>query len=83
MGFFSGFRSWNRKTFESSKNQARRVFLSYYHGDDPEYEPEELKEAGKLKNSKKIDIQLDIIWWKLGGYVRKPTDKNDVLCPRL
>ena len=30
--------------------------------DDPEYEPEELKEAGKLKNSKKIDIQLDIIW---------------------
>jgi len=81
MGFFSGFRTWNRKTFEDSKNQARRVFLSYYHGQDPEYVPEELKNAGKNTNRKKIDIELDIAWWRFGGLVRKPTDKNGVLCP--
>ena len=81
MGFFSGFRTWNRKTFEDSKNQARRVFLSYYHGQDPEYVPEELKSAGKNTNRKKIDIELDIAWWRIGGRVRKPTDKNGVLCP--
>ena len=81
MGFFSGFRTWNRKTFEDSKNQARRVFLSYYHGQDPEYVPEELESAGKNTNRKKIDIELDIAWWRFGGLVRKPTDKNGVLCP--
>ena len=81
MGFFSGFRTWNRKTFEDSKNQARRVFLSYYHGQDLEWKPEELDSAGKMKNRKKIDIQLDIKWWKLSREVRKPTDKNDELCP--
>ena len=81
MGFFSGFRTWNRKTFEDSKNQARRVFFSYYHGQDPEYVPEELESAGKNTNRKKIDIELDIAWWRFGGLVRKPTDKNGVLCP--
>ena len=81
MGFFSGFRTWNRKTFEDSKNQARRVFLSYYHGQDPEYVPEEIESAGKNTNRKKIDVELDIAWWRIGGRVRKPTDKNGVLCP--
>ena len=81
IGFFQGFRTWNRKMFEDSKKQARRVFLSYYHGTDLEWQNEELEQASKEKNRNKWDIQLDILWWKLSKEVRKPTDKNDELCP--
>ena len=84
MGFDEGFKSWDQQSFKRSKRAARRTFLRFYHSKDPTYEDEEAKDEQKEEADQEKDKpnkDPGIRWWKLRRKVRKPTDKNEVLCP--
>jgi hypothetical protein len=84
MGFSGGFRSWDQQSFEKSKRAAKSTFMRFYNSSDPTYEDEEQKlEKKKVTKAEKIKANKDPgwRWWKIRRKVRKPTDKNDVLCP--
>tara|TARA_R110001583_G_scaffold22775_4_gene84964 strand:- start:688 stop:7314 length:6627 start_codon:yes stop_codon:yes gene_type:complete len=84
MGTKKGFRSWDQKTFQKSKREAKKAFMQFYHSTDPTYEDEDQKaEKKRLRMSEKPEPSGNPgwRWWRLSRKIRKPTDKNGAICP--
>jgi len=82
--FAKGFRTWDQKTFEKSKKEAKRVFMQFYNSNDPTYESDEQKaDKKKLTKGERPKSQRNnfLRWFILRRKFPKPTDKNEVLCP--
>ena len=84
MGTKKGFRSWDQKTFQKSKREVKRAFMQFYHSTDPTYEDEDQKaEKKRLRLGEKPEPSGNPgwRWWRLSKKIRKPTDKNGIICP--
>ena len=82
-GFAGGFRSWDQRSFEKSKREAKRAFMRFYHSGDPTYEDEESKgRKEEITRQKKPKPNNDpgLRWFRWRRKIRKPTDKNGKLC---
>jgi len=84
IGFSGGFRSWDQKSFEKTKRETKRAFMRFYHTSDPTYEDDESKgRKDNITRGKKPrpNNNPGWRWFRWRRKIRKPTDKNEKLCP--
>ena len=58
--------------------------MQFYHSTDPTYEDEDQKaEKKRLRLEEKPEPSGNPgwRWWRLSKKIRKPTDKNGIICP--